>query len=535
MVITRGQAKEPAWVEDYRAALAVSEIGVFRWYFDSGWVEWDKTMYRLFEAPLEPPVRCLEDILALIHPPDQAKVRAVAEAAAQTQAPIEVQFRRRGPDGALYWLLGRGRVFCDSAGTPCFAAGTCQEIAVPPKEEKAASPSSEALLQHVTAALPVLISYVDGELRYQYVSAAYEKWFHRPLEEIRGQPVREVIGEAAFAVAEPYLRRALAGEPVAYTEELPYQEVGLHHVHVQLIPDGTKGQVRGLSCVVSDLTELQILSKHQAQLAALVESSTDAIISQDLDSRVQSWNPGAERLFGYTAEEMVGQPINRLIPDAFQAEAAQVVARIRQGQPVAIYETVRRRKDGTLVPVSLTASPIKDACGRLIGISRIARDLSATQQAEVTLQEKQERLSMALRASGTATYRWDIATNIIHWDESATLLFGLAVKEASRLATLTGFVELIHPEDRAAFVNAVEDCISQGSDFDLEYRIFLPGGSVRWLVDRGKMLRDQAGKPLYMTGACRDITAHKQTEAALRESERKLQEADRRKNEFLAP
>jgi PAS domain S-box-containing protein len=548
MVGTSKEANDTGWIkEGYPVALGAAEIGVFRWHLESDRVEWDEMMYHLFRILPGQRVQCLEDVLALIYSPDREKVRAAA-AAAKTHTRIEVPFRCQGPDGTLHWLLGRGKVFYNGVGRPLFVAGTCQEIAAPAEEAKAGPLSSEAFLQQITAALPVLISYVDRELRYRYVSAAYEKWFHRPPKDIQDRLVREILGETAYAAAEPYLKRALAGETMVYTEEIPYQGAGARYVHVQYIPDREKGQVRGLSVVVTDLTELHALSKHQAQLAALVETSTDAILSYDPEGRVQSWNPGAERLYGYTAEEMVGQPLTRLIPADRRREAAQALARIQQGQPVAAYETVRRRKDGTPIPVSLTVSPIKDVHGQLIGISSIARDLSATQQAEAALQEKQERLSIALKASGTATYRWDIATNIIQWDERAAALFGLAPEEAARLTTLEGFVELIHPEDRLAFWQHIEVCRRTGADFDLEYRIIEGEGTVRWIMDRGKMFRDRVGQARYMTGACVDITAHKQAEAALRESEmtlqrqarqlqrqtQQLQDVDRRKDEFLA-
>jgi PAS domain S-box-containing protein len=395
-VAKRGKVNESAWVEGYRAALGAAEIGVFRWHFGSDRVEWDETMYRLFQIPAGHQIRHLEDGLAWVHPEDRVQVQAAAEAAVLTHAHIDLRFRcREELNGAIRWLWGRGKVFYDAEGHPLFAAGTCQEITPLQEEETVIPPPNKALLQHVTAAVPVLISYVDRNLRYQYVSAAYERWFHRPLEEIQGQPVWAVLGEAAFAVVAPYIKRALAGETVVYTEELPLQGLGLRYVHVQYIPDGTPEQVRGYTVVVTDLSELQVLSKRQAQLAALVESSTDAIISYDVGGRVQSWNPAAEQLYGYTAKEMVGQSLDRLVPPDRQEEAAQALARIQQGQPVATYESVRRHKDGTFIPVSLTVSPIKDAKGQLIGISKIARDISARKQAEAKLYESERKLQEA--------------------------------------------------------------------------------------------------------------------------------------------
>lgn len=114
-----------------------------------------------------------------------------------------------------------------------------------------------------------------------------------------------------------------------------------------------------------------------ARLAAIVESSEDAIISKDLNGVITSWNQGAQRLFGYTDQEMIGQPVQRLIPEDRFDEEPRILQRIRMGQRIDHYETLRRRKDGSLVHISLTVSPIKDRTGRIVGASKIARDITA--------------------------------------------------------------------------------------------------------------------------------------------------------------
>ena len=127
-------------------------------------------------------------------------------------------------------------------------------------------------------------------------------------------------------------------------------------------------------------------------LAAIVESSDDAIVSKTLEGTITSWNPAAERLFGYTAEEVIGRPISILAPPDRENEMPANLERIRRGEKVDRYETVRRRKDGSLVDISLTASPIRDATGRIVGASKIARDITARKQAE----ERQRLLTAEL-------------------------------------------------------------------------------------------------------------------------------------------
>src|SRR5438270_6620721 len=117
-------------------------------------------------------------------------------------------------------------------------------------------------------------------------------------------------------------------------------------------------------------------------LAAIIESSEDAIISKDLDGKITSWNQAAERLYGYTSDEVIGKPITILIPPERQSEEPQILERIRRGERVDHYETVRRRKDGTLFDISATVSPIKDENGQVIGASKIARDITERIQIE---------------------------------------------------------------------------------------------------------------------------------------------------------
>ncbi|ADE15085.1 PAS sensor protein [Nitrosococcus halophilus Nc 4] len=378
--------------EDYRTAFAASEIGVFRWHFQSDRMEWDETLYQLFGIPKGQRIHRLEEALKFVHPQDQDKVLATTQAAKQAKERVEIRFRCRWPDGSIHWLLARGKTFYHPSGAPWFVAGTCQEITQLVKAEEALR-RSEEMLQRVTDAASVLISYLDRKLRFQYVSSGYEKRFQRPLEDIQGRYMWEILGKNAFAAVEEYVQRALKGEVVVYNKELPYDEIGPRYVHVQYIPDITDGHVLGFSAITIDLTESRKLSERAAQLSAIVESSTDAILSQDLNGIIQSWNQGAEHLFGYKAEEMIGQPIAPLIPSHRKKEEIQMRKRIKRGERVAPYETVRLHKDGSEVTISLTISPLQDSQGRLIGASKIARDITEYKHQQEQLRRQAELLT----------------------------------------------------------------------------------------------------------------------------------------------
>ncbi|MEO6554908.1 MAG: PAS domain S-box protein [Nitrospiraceae bacterium] len=172
-------------------------------------------------------------------------------------------------------------------------------------------------------------------------------------------------------------------------------------------PDGTRRHVLphpkpmlnaqsvviGVINMLVDITDLKQAERAMVHLAAIVMSSDDAIVSKNLQGIVTSWNGAAERLFGYTAEEMIGQPVSRLIPVNRHNEEPSILERIRRGESIEHYETIRQRKDGTEFPVSLTVSPLVDLHGKIIGASKIARDITEQKRVEEALRERDRTLT----------------------------------------------------------------------------------------------------------------------------------------------
>ena len=161
-------------------------------------------------------------------------------------------------------------------------------------------------------------------------------------------------------------------------------------------------------------------------LAAIVQSSDDAIISKDLNGIITSWNKGAERLFGYSAEDTIGKSITILIPPERHHEEHTILGRIRGGNRIEHYETVRRRKDGSLIDISLTISPVRNAEGNVVGASKIARDITGRKK-ELELLQRQADL---LDQSHDAIFTWKIGGGIVYWSKGAERLYEYSAEEA---------------------------------------------------------------------------------------------------------
>jgi PAS domain S-box-containing protein len=156
------------------------------------------------------------------------------------------------------------------------------------------------------------------------------------------------------------------------------------------------GKFIGAVNMLVDITERKRAEEMAQYFAAIIGTSDDAILSKDLNGVIKSWNTGAERIFGYTADEIIGQPITILVPADRQHEEAEILRRLKQGDRIEHYETVRRRRDGTLIDVSLSVSPVKDANGKTIGASKIARDITERNQAREREREQQRQLAAEL-------------------------------------------------------------------------------------------------------------------------------------------
>jgi two-component system, chemotaxis family, CheB/CheR fusion protein len=252
------------------------------------------------------------------------------------------------------------------------------------EELDAANNTTQQILRSITDGFAVL----DKQWRFSYVNERYED-IARPLQRtsgnVLGKNIWNEFPELQGSDAELQLRRAME-QHIAV--EFEYNSPILNRTFdIRAYPSENS-----LSLYLLDITERKRAMEIQERLATVVEYSDDAIVTKTLDGIVTTWNKGAERIFGYTAEEMIGKPIVLLIPQNRPDEEPSILARLRRGERIDHYETIRRRKDGTLIDVSLTVSPLRNADGRIIGASKIARDITAQKRAQLALQKANDEL-----------------------------------------------------------------------------------------------------------------------------------------------
>jgi PAS domain S-box-containing protein len=282
------------------------------------------------------------------------------------------------------------------------------------------------------------------------------------------------------------------------------------------------GRPSRMSGVNLDVTDRKRAEEQRVRLAAIVESCEDAIFSKNLDGTIVSWNSGAEKIFGYAAEEIIGRPISVLLPPERAHEFPQILERVRSGAHFENYEVTRVRKDSRRVEVSVTISPLKDSAGTVIGSSTIARDITERRQAEAALQESQQRYKEVFDTTSECIFLLDVTPDA----RFKFAGFNPAEEEAVGFssAEVSGrFIEEVVDEQVANNVIAhYRRCLEVGALMSYEQELVLPIGR-RYFQTNLIPVRNADGRIYRIVGIARDITGSRQAEEALRMSQQRLE------------
>ena len=296
-----------------------------------------------------------------------------------------------------------------------------------------------------------------------------------------------------------------------------------------------QGLVSGCVLIFRDVTAQRLTERDKANqlltarlLASIVESSNDAIIGKSLEGVIQSWNAAAERVFGYTAEQAIGQHISLVIPPERIAEEDYIIAKLKAGQRVEHFETERVRRDGQRIIVSLTISPIKDEAGNVVGASKIVRDVTDRRRAEAD----RERFVTVIENSTDFIGMCDLEGMPFFVNRAGLEMVGLDGLENARRTPLA---EFFFPEDQDRILKEFLPSVMTTGHGEIEVRFrHFKTGEARWMAYKVFTLTDAASRPIGFATVSQDITERKWLLEDLQRLASDLSTADRRKNEFLA-
>jgi PAS domain S-box-containing protein len=386
----------------------------------------------------------------------------------------------------------------------------------------------------------VITTDIAGHVTYlNAVAETLTGWTQR---EATGQPLDRVFRIVNESTRQP------VGNPAtkALRDGLV---VGLANHTVLIRKDGTEcpiddsaapirddlGRVAGCVLIFRDVTAQRRVERERANqlhtarlLASIIESSDDAIVSKSLDGTIQSWNAGAERLFGHSAEEAVGRNIALIIPPDRIEEEAQILGRLRAGERIQHFETERVRADGQRLVVSLTISPIRDDAGVVVGASKIARDVTQQRRVEA------DRAKFVTLVENSTDFigMCDLQGVPFFVNRAGLDLMGLDDLDQARRTPVKSF---FFPEDQDRIMNEFFPAVlAQGhGEVEVRFRHFKTGDA-RWMAYKVLTLPDADGRPIGFATVSQDVTERKRLEDHLRSLAADLSDADRRKNEFLA-
>jgi PAS domain S-box-containing protein len=380
-----------------------------------------------------------------------------------------------------------------------------------------------------------IITVLDADGKITYVSPAVRR--------VLGYEPEELVGWSTFELVHPDDH---TGARKAFDRTLQEPEVRHATAYRFLHKDGswrvleTTGSnrledpaVRGIVRVSRDISERKRAEEERSRLAAIVESSEDAIISKSLDGTLLTWNPGAERIFGYATDEAV-RKLNwlSLVPSEQALEESWLLQRIARGERVPSYETSGLTKDGRRVEISVTSSSIPDHEGRIVAASCIIRDIAERKRAEEKLRQNERQLAAAQRLACIGSWTWNLADNRVTYSDELYRLYGYT--RESYEPSLQGFIETVHPEDRAWVSELLERAVREKAPLDYECRVLRADGGVIFLHSRGEPDWGPQGEPIGYHGTAQDITKRKQAEEEVLRAKEEAEEANRAKSEFLS-
>jgi PAS domain S-box-containing protein len=505
-------------------------------YFSPKWAE----LLGYHPEELPPFHRFMDWFLEQVHPDDVNVFGTTYRAFIAGKSPnYEVEVRLRHRQGHWVWVqvysLALER---DENERATRLVGLMRDISDRKQAQEALRESEAearrrlARIEAIYRSAPIGLCELDTDLRYVRINERLAEVNGIPAEEHIGRTIHQII-PSLVPEAEPLFQHVLeSGEPIldveisGETAAHPGVERVWNESYVPI--KETSGQVVGVNVVVEEITERKQAEAHLARLAAIIESSQDAITRQSLDHIITDWNASAERMYGYTTAEAVGQSIELIVSPECWEEMDELAARVKRGEAVQGYETVRRTRGGGRVPVALTMSPIYDGDGRVVALSTIERDISERKRAEEALRESEARLDSIIRNATDAIITLDDDQHVVLFNTAAEQIFGYRAEDVLGRSLEMLIPERLHPAHgehvrRSGQEGGTACSMAASGEF-----LGLRANGEEFPIEVTISQVEISGQKLY-TAILRDITERKAAEAAIRQLNQELEQrvADR--------
>ncbi len=360
------------------------------------------------------------------------------------------------------------------------------------------------LLDAMVDSLPVAVVAVDPDGRIARVNTAAEHLFNYSRDDVIGSSVELLLPFGMLTGRDDVLQEYVHDGDWSVTECIARRNDG-GEIWVEVTLNSLQLAVGvGALITVKRAGEHQQISERLAILEAFVETSEDAVFSQDPEGRITSWNRSSERIFGYPKDEILGRRSTILFPDHLRGEAQLVFDTVTAGDRVDHYETEIQRKDGMPIPISLSLCPLFQSNGELTASVLIARDVTEQRLAQATLAEIETRVLEGEALAHVGSWLWDVRTGTVQWTDELHRIHGVDPLDFE--GTLDAHLDRVHPEDQARVWRGLTEAVASGHPFEDEYRIIRPSGEYRWVYARAEPTVGSAGDVVGLRGISQDVT-----------------------------
>jgi len=497
-------------------AQKMSRLGNWNWNIVSNKIYWSDEIYRIFGCSPQEFGATYDAFLSYVHPEDRNLVDDTVKEAFNGKT-YSIDHRIIRADGKERIVHEQGEVVFDRENVPVQMKGTVQDVTERKLAEKALELASKYNRSLIEASLDPLVT-IGSDGKITDVNSSTEMVTGYSRDELIGTDFSDYFTEPDKA-KEGYKHVFQEGLVRDYPLEILHRDGHITHVryNASVYRDET-GEVIGVFAAARDITELKEAEEKIKKLVSAVESSDDAVITMSLNGMITSWNKGAETVYGYPAEEILGKNMSVLEPDNLKGEIKQLIERIKQGEGINHYETVRLKKDSTLIDISVTLSSVFDDSGKIIALSAIARDITERKKAEEALRLSNIYNRSLLEASLDPLVTIGPDGKITDVNKATEQVTGYSRGELIG----TDFTNYFTEPEKAK--EGYQQVFREGAVLDYALEIQHRTGSVTPVLYNASIYRDESGEVIGVFAAARDVTELKKAEKIL---ELKLEELAR--------